>query len=506
MHTIVYSNSDKTNTVSERTISKKNEGVPPALKGQNFNEKEQKLVENGISAGAKYSLKFKEKRDGINSASVPLKKGSINPSLKSNEILFKLTLLFLGVMGLYFIVLLKSRAYDDLSLLSPLFIYTMAITTFQLSRLAGAMLYANTREFVYKNYIPTYEPTVSFVIPCKDEEQAIEKTIRKCFEAKYAKDKLEVIVINDGSTDGTSEVLNNLVKEFEKLKVINWKVNRGKRHGMAAGFKLAGGEIVVQLDSDSYIDPESFVNLIIPFSNPQIGAVCAHADPENADKNWLTKMQAAYYFMSFRVLKAAESSFMKVFCCSGCSSAYRKSVVLPILDEWLNETFLGLPVTWGDDRALTNWVIKQDFVTIYSDKVQAFTIVPEKFSVFLKQQIRWKKGWFVNSIFACKFIVKKDPFVSFSYFIPLILITLLTPFMATRALIYNPLVQRIMPWYYIAGVFSVAFVMTIYYRSVNRSNRYWPYMFLWSFINMVMLSFVLFYAIATIQNRKWGTR
>jgi len=217
-------------------------------------------------------------------------------------------------------------------------------------------------------------------------------------------------------------------------------------------------------------------------------------------------MQAAYYFVSFSILKAAESTFFKVFCCSGCCSAYRKDIVLPIIDKWLKEKFLGLPVTWGDDRALTNWVLKLNYDTIYSEEVRAFTIVPSTFKKFLKQQIRWKKGWFVNSLFASRFIIKKDPFVAFTYFLPLIFVTLVTPFMATRSLIYNPLVKGLSPMYYIVGVLLVSAAMTTYYRYLERENKYWPYVFVWSAINMFILSFILFYALITIQNRKWGTR
>jgi hyaluronan synthase len=429
---------------------------------------------------------------------------------KLNIYLYKSALILVGIIGILLIIVIKSETYREYELTSPLFIYTIAITTFQLSRLAGAILYQKS-----KNYIPykpsdigyfNFEPSVSFVIPCKNEEEAIEKTVRKCFAADCPKEKLEVIVVNDGSDDGTIDVLRRLSPEYENLRIVDWKVNRGKRFAMAEGFKQARGEIVVQLDSDSYIKPSSFRNLIVPFYKPDVGAVCAHADPENADKNWLTKMQAAYYFMSFRILKAAESSFFTVFCCSGCSSAYRKSVVNPIINDWLNEKFLGLPVTWGDDRALTNWVIKQGYKTIYTDEVQAYTICPDTFKKFLKQQIRWKKGWFVNSIFASKFVAKKEPFVAYSYFFPLILITLITPFMATRALIYNPIIAGVMPGYYFTGVFLIALIMTTYYRYVGRRNKYWPYMFVWSAVNLVFLSFILFYALVTIQNRKWGTR
>lgn len=434
----------------------------------------------------------------------------LNRKTNLGDILFKALLVVVGFLGLLFIVAIKSKTYVDNSITSPLFIFTIFTTTFQLSRLVGAIFYEKSKKSVKNGYLKLnrlkYEPSVSIVIPCKNEQNSIERTIRKCFEADYPKDKIEVIIINDGSTDNTIGVLNRLKPEFPNLTIIDWKENRGKRHGMAAGIKIAKGEIILQLDSDSYIDPKTFRFIVEPFQNPEIGAVCAHADPENADTNILTKMQAAYYFMSFRILKAAESTFATVFCCSGCSSAYRRSLIRPIMDEWLNEKFLGLPVTWGDDRALTNWVLKLGFKTIYTNETQAYTICPDTFRQFIKQQIRWKKGWFVNSLFASRFIFKKEPFVSVTYFFPLIAVTLLTPFIALRAFVFNPIFRHVMPWYYIFGVFLVSVVITCYYRLVAKNNKYWPYLFVWSGINMIFLSFILFYALATIQNRKWMTR
>lgn len=414
-----------------------------------------------------------------------------------------------GIVLIFALALVKSNAWAHFWASPSVLIYTLLVTTFELSRVLGAIFYTE----VTSRAIPTaaagaaaYEPSITFVIPCKNEGAAIEKTVRKCFEADYPAHLIEVIVINDGSTDDTGAVLDSLRPRYAGLTVVHWSVNRGKRHGMAEGFKRAKGEIIVQLDSDSYIEPSTFREIIAPFRDPSIGAVCAHADPENADQNFLTRMQAAYYFMSFRILKAAESAFFNVFCCSGCSSAYRKSVVLPVMDAWLAETFLGLPVTWGDDRALTNWVLRRGYRTVYTDRAQAYTICPDNLKQLLTQQVRWKKGWFVNSIFASKFIWKIEPFIAFTYFFPLILITLVTPFMATKALVYNPVVHGVLPVFYIAGVFLMASIITVYYRYVERNNKYWPYLFAWSALNMVILSFVLFYAIFTIQNRKWGTR
>ncbi|MBX4210729.1 glycosyltransferase [Candidatus Parcubacteria bacterium] len=421
-------------------------------------------------------------------------------------------LLILGAVVVFLIVLVKSRTAKEFAADPLLLGYTLFVTTFELSRLVSAAFFRRSYDKVFSVLPPEilnspFEPTVTFVIPCKNEEEAIRNTITKCFEADYPKEKIEVIVINDGSTDRTAEILYETQKEFPNLFIIDWEDNRGKRHAMAEGFKKSSGEIIVQLDSDSYIKPETFKDFIDPFRNPEIGAVCAHADPENADYNWLTKMQTGYYFMSFRILKAAESSYYTVFCCSGCSSAYRREAVMPIIDIWMNETFLGLPVTWGDDRGITNWVLKRGYKTIYTDIAKAVTIVPTKFKQFLKQQVRWKKGWFVNSIFASKFILKTEPFVALVYFFPLILVTILTPFMATRALFYTPFAKSPATLvYYMLGVLLVATLIIIYYRFVARDNKYWPYVFIWAGINTIFLSFLLFYALLTIQNRKWGTR
>jgi hyaluronan synthase len=415
-------------------------------------------------------------------------------------------MILLGSLIVIAIIMVKSTALSHEAVVARVFlVYSVLVTGFELSRLLAASFHERTMRDCCAPR-PDYEPMVSFVIPCMNEEQAIMNTIEKCFEAHYPRDKYEVIVINDGSTDGTYEVLEAARERFPDLTVVHWADNRGKRHGMAEGFRRARGEIIIQLDSDSYIDPRSLRHLIEPFASADVGAVCAHADPANATRNVLTRMQAAYYFLSFRILKAAESSFMAVFCCSGCSSAYRRSVVMPVLDEWLAETFLGKPVTWGDDRALTNRVLKAGYKTLYTDRAQAYTICPENLRQLLKQQVRWKKGWFVNSVFATPFVIRRYPFVAFTYFLPLIALTLVTPFVAVRALVYEPIVHGALPIYYVAGVMGMAALITVYYRYVRRGNPYWGYVFLWSAMNMVVLSFVLFYALCTIQNRRWSTR
>jgi len=420
-------------------------------------------------------------------------------------------IIFIAVI-LSLIFLLKSKTQLDFHEHIFLAGFAFFVTLFQFARLIAALIFYIQKylknKFTHCTYKePIYEPCVSFVIPCKNEEGCIRNNIEKCFEVNYPKKKIEVIVINDGSTDGTILILKSLKKEYgERLIIVDWKVNKGKRHGMAEGFRLSRGEIIVQLDSDSFIEPKDFRKVIRPFENAKIGAVCAHADPTNANLNFVTRMQAAYYFMSFRVLKAAESTFMSVFCCSGCSSAYRKCIVLPILDDWLNENFLGAPVTWGDDRSLTSWVLKLGYGTIYIDDVQAYTIVPSTWKQLYKQQLRWKKSWIINSIFTSKFLWRRNPFMALFYFFPLVIIGFLTPFIAIYSLVYLPIVFHQLPYVYIISCLLITALFVVFYKMFGRDNKHWPYLFFWSLFNILFLSYVMFIAVIKIQDRGWGTR
>ena len=287
------------------------------------------------------------------------------------------------------IIILKLLAFDGINVL---WMYTTFITTFMLSRVVGSFFYIPYHKRLspdLKSKVKDYCPEVSFIIPCKNEEKSIYHTMANALYSDYPKNKVEVIAINDGSTDNTLQEMYRVKKDFSdrKVTIVNFQVNKGKREGMAEGFKRAEGEIVIQLDSDSFPAKAALKEIVYPFIDKTVGATVGHTDPSNRDKNWLTKMQTAYYFMSFRALKATESVFDMVFCCSGCFSAYRKEYVLPIIDAWRNETFIGKKIIFGDDRALTNWMIKLGYKTVYVAEAKAYTAVPEKLKQFLKQQV-----------------------------------------------------------------------------------------------------------------------
>jgi hyaluronan synthase len=402
---------------------------------------------------------------------------------------------------IYVILVLKvvtySSFYDNLFFGS----YSILITTYILSRFLLAYFHKPVAVDL------SYEPSVTFVVPAKNEEDNIAETIRRFAEVDYPLEKVEVVAINDGSTDNTLEEMKKVAEEVShkvrRVKVINWEVNRGKRHGMHAGVVNAEHEIVIFIDSDSFIEPSCVRHLVKYFVDPEIGAVSGHTDVHNRETNLLTQMQAVRYYIAFTIYKAAESIFGIVTCCPGCCSAYRKSYLIPFIDEWLNQKFLGGACTFGDDRSLTNYIIR-NHRACYSLEAKAFTVVPDDFRTYLRQQQRWKKSWVRESFIASLFMWKKNPLAALSFY-SYIFLAFLSPIVFFRAVFWHPITEHELPFIYLMGLFLMLLLHGLFYRS-QVGKRAWFLAILSFWFNTVILIWQLPWAVITIRDSRWGTR
>ena len=368
-------------------------------------------------------------------------------------------------------------------------------------------LYITSRFFVSMFYRPPsnahIHPSITFVIPVYNDQNVIRKTINACFGSHYPEDKIEVIVINDGSTDHTLSEIKKSQQKYSHLKLINFERNQGKRHAMAAGAKEASGEIIVYIDSDSIIRRNSLYYLVQGFADETVGAVCGHAYVYNTQENLLTKMQEVRYYVAFRVIKAAEHVFSAVTCCSGSLSAYRKEYLLEFLDEWLNQKFLVEPATFGDDRSLTNYMLK-NYRVLYDSRAGVETVVPSNWKQFFRQQLRWKKSWFRESLIASKIMWYKHP-LTVIFFYAGVLLPLVSPFIVYLNFIYRPIMLEQWPVYYLLGFLLISLLYSGYYF-LRRPNTKWLYGFYFCFVYISVLSWQTYYAILTSRRNHWGTR
>ena len=377
--------------------------------------------------------------------------------------------------------------------------YSIVVTSFIFSRFALAWLYRPPSA----DGSDTYCPTVAIVVPAYNEPD-IAATLLACLSADYPVGRLRVVVVDDKSTDDTLERIYAVHRLHPELTVIAAVVNRGKRHALAAGIAAAGdAEILVFIDSDSQVTPSAIRTLTGYFAAGDVGAVAGHTDVTNRSVNLLTRMQAMQYYIAFRIYKSAEALFGSVTCCSGCFSGYRREAVVPILDSWLNQRFLGQPSTFGDDRSLTNYLLP-NWRVLYAPDAQAYTNVPERLQQFLRQQLRWKKSWLREAPRASRAMIRKNPLMVLMFSLS-ILLPLLAPQVVLRALVVQPHFISALPFWYFGGVAAMAIIYGLYYR-LHQPEKHWYQGILFTIFYTMVLVFQLPYAMATIRDSKWGTR
>lgn len=344
--------------------------------------------------------------------------------------------------------------------------------------------------------------SVSLIITAKNEEHHIADTIHHCFQSFYPSELMEVIAIDDGSTDRTWPILREMKSRYRRLRAFRFPKNKGKRHAMALGAEEARGEILIYVDSDSYPDPDSVYKIVQGFADPRVGAVSGHVLAVVEPGNAISKMESVRYYISHRIMKAAESIFGAVTCCPGAFSAYRRRLVLDVLPAWLNQRFLGTSATFGDDRSLTNFILRH-YRVIYHAGALAQTYVPDTWKKFFRQQLRWKKSWARESTIAARIIWRKHPLAVFFFYIG-VMLTVLSPLVALHALVL-PLLGTGTPFQYLGGVFAVYLCLCLLFL-YHVPARHWYYGFYFAALYIFFMSFQNYYAFATVRRNHWGTR
>jgi hyaluronan synthase len=367
-----------------------------------------------------------------------------------------------------------------------LWIYSISITTFLV------FMYLATNGYKPQNDAGL-RPKITVVIPAKNEEAVVESVIKTVFKSDYPHSNLEVIVVDDGSTDRTWERIQRVSRELnfsERLILIRHDGNYGKRIALASAISRAHSEIVVCIDSDSFVDPDAIKLLVQPFRDARVAAVCGHGEAVNGDEGLLPKLQHYWYAEMFRLMKGMESRLGCVSCCSGMLAAYRRTAIMPMITQWLAEkphtNQFGLeyrelvPASMGrgltgrlirspvEDRILTAFALSgKNARVVYQSNAIVHTIVPGTLKQFLKQQLRWNRAWMHGTVLASKFMWRKSVLES-SIFYLYQLLALLSPAVMIPWLIIKPLQGE---WFGMLGfLFGTLWKMGWVTRTTNESR------------------------------------
>ncbi len=222
-----------------------------------------------------------------------------------------------------------------------------------------------------------HNPFISVIIPVYNKAEHVAKTIQSALDLDY-KNK-EVIVINDGSTDGSREVCRSF---GNRVRFMDFSENRGKYHVLNEGIKSARGELILTMDADSFIDTNALKSLAGHFTDPKVGAVAGVVMVDRR-KGILNRLQVLDYFhQAFQ--RMIQGLFHAVMVLPGPISLYSKSAVQDV-GYFEGDTMV-------EDWDMTMKIHKGGYRVLSDENALVSTVVPLKLSQWWRQRIRWTRG------------------------------------------------------------------------------------------------------------------
>ena len=288
-----------------------------------------------------------------------------------------------------------------------------------------------------------WQPTVSIVIPAYNEAAYIANSIRSLLTVDYPHDKLEIIVVDDGSTDDTYKIAksfqDNVVKAFTKK-------NGGKGAALNFGIAKAKGELVATMDADSYLSPDVIKEMLPLFDEPDVMAVTP-AVKVRASDSWLKELQRVEYLMilfSRKLLSFIDS----VPVTPGPFSMFRAEVFRKV--GGFDERNL------VEDQEMALRIQAHNYRIRSSLTAAVYTEPPDNMGDLMRQRVRWQRGGFRN-YWKYRYMIKPEYGDFGMYFIPLNFLSITAFFLLLR-LMLNAI---FFPPYYIRYVWLEAFGLDI---------------------------------------------
>ncbi|MCH8034922.1 MAG: glycosyltransferase family 2 protein [Bacteroidetes bacterium] len=291
-------------------------------------------------------------------------------------------LLFIIIYTLPMTVLTVSSLLEY-AIIVTLVIFLLILLIRYFGILIFAYLYLN--EYTFK-YHYNYKPFISIIIPAFNEAKILEKTIESLLKLNYS--NYEIIIVNDGSTDETKEVAEELIGFrngiYSQIKVslIN-KSNSGKANSLNAGIQVSRAEFILCMDGDSQLSPDSLRMAVRHFTNPEIGAVAGNVKVQNRG-SFLTDLQALEYIEGLNMARSAQSYMKLVNIIPGPIGLFRREAI-ESAGYYTNDTF-------AEDADLTLRILSKGWKIYYEPKAISYTEAPTGLRQLLKQRYRWTRG------------------------------------------------------------------------------------------------------------------
>jgi len=384
-----------------------------------------------------------------------------------------------------------------------LLLHALATVMF-VNRVFGGFALRALRRTSWDTTIDGVEPTVTVVIPMFNEGSAIVETLRSVLASDYPRDKLDVICIDDHSSDDTFEQASTIAVGEPCVVVLRNDTNVGKRTSINLAVLRSQSELIVSVDSDVVVDRGAIRALVRRFTSPRIAAVGGWVDVRNKHDNWLTRMQVLKYWYAYYVVKNVERAFKSVLAISGCLAAYRRSVLLELQPMLADRAILGVPIKYGEDRFLTRQIVKAGYQTTMTHDARCRTFVPATLGAYFSQQLRWRRSNIVDFTGGVSHVWRLHPLVALNFFSAAIVL-FLYPIGLARAATSGLLLHAVLA--HVAALFAYGLYYRWRTRSWDREDRVHAMSYVPHALAMPITSgLLMIVALFTLDSSRWETR
>jgi cellulose synthase/poly-beta-1,6-N-acetylglucosamine synthase-like glycosyltransferase/peptidoglycan/xylan/chitin deacetylase (PgdA/CDA1 family) len=299
---------------------------------------------------------------------------------------------------------------------------------------------------------PITEP-VTVLVPAYNEAKCIENTVHSLMASEHP---IEIIVIDDGSSDGTARIVEDL--RLPNVRVVR-QLNAGKPAALNRGLANAGHDIIVMMDGDTVFEPETVGELVQPFSDPRVGAVAGNAKVGNRD-SLIGAWQHIEYVMGFNLDRRMYDILRCMPTIPGAVGAFRRTAL---------ERVGGMSDdTLAEDTDITMALHRDGWRVVYTEKARAWTEAPESVQQLWSQRYRWSYGTMQAIWKHRRALVERGPSGRFGRVgLPLVaLFMVLAPLLAPLidvfllyGVVFGPTQKTVIAWF---GVLAIQVVCAAY--------------------------------------------
>jgi cellulose synthase/poly-beta-1,6-N-acetylglucosamine synthase-like glycosyltransferase len=358
----------------------------------------------------------------------------------------------------------------------------------------GCWLVRRIPAVLYKPVLNDFRTSISIAVPVYQEDPIIFET---AIQSWLANNVEEVILVIDQS----DKVCQEIASRYPVTVVITDVP--GKRDALVKGWNAASTELVALVDSDTIWAPDVAAEVCKPFADPRMGGVGTRQSVYGST-GLLARLTDMFLDHRYFDENASQSLLGKaVSCLSGRTAVYRRSVLMEIQEEFMNETFWGVPCLSGDDKRLTTLTLEYGYLTYMQRTAQVWSTFPDSPRVFRKQRLRWARNTWRSDLRALsRRWVWRHPFLAY---------TMIDKALSGFTVLLGPI---FMVWALVSQNWIFCAVLALWWQ-ISRSAKLLPHLYRRPSSFFFIPAYVVFswvmavikiHALMTIRKQRWLTR